>query len=216
MIKGVIFDVDGVLLNSMTIWKDLGLRYLKNLGITGDEGLSETLFSMSMEQGAAYMKEQYHLKQTEEEILDGIKKLLEDFYFYEVEAKKGAATLMKQFSEKQIPMVAATSSPRTHIEKALERNHLLSYVQRIYTTSEVGKSKHSPKIYEMAANGMDSKNCETVVFEDSLYALKTAKDAGFITVGVFDKDGEANQAELKEMADIYVKDLFGAISLFEQ
>ena len=48
---------------------------------------------------------------------------------------------------------------------------------------------------------------ETVVFEDSLYALQTAKAAGFITVGVYDANGEANQAGLKKTADLYVKRL---------
>ena len=55
-IKGVIFDVDGVLLDSMGIWTDLGARYLVSIGKTPEEGLAEILFSMSMEQGAEYLK----------------------------------------------------------------------------------------------------------------------------------------------------------------
>ena len=56
MIWGAIFDLDGVLLDSMGIWEDLGARYLRRLHITPEPGLNEVLFPMSMEQGAAYLK----------------------------------------------------------------------------------------------------------------------------------------------------------------
>ena len=49
MIKGIIFDIDGVLLDSLGIWDDLGARYLLSIGVKPEEGLSEILFSMSME-----------------------------------------------------------------------------------------------------------------------------------------------------------------------
>ena len=77
----------------------------------------------------------------------------------------------------------------------------------IFTTGEVGVSKHEPTIYLLAAQALGSAPGETTVFEDSLYALKTAKAAGFYTVGVYDADGESDQAGLKAAADLYVKEL---------
>ena len=59
MTKAAVFDLDGVLLDSMGIWNDLGARYLRNLGVTPEEGLNEILFSMSMEQGAEYLHTHY-------------------------------------------------------------------------------------------------------------------------------------------------------------
>ena len=61
MIKGAIFDIDGVLLDSMIIWTDLGERYLKSIGRQPEDGLTEKLFSMSMEQGAEYLKNTYSI-----------------------------------------------------------------------------------------------------------------------------------------------------------
>ena len=84
MIRGAIFDLDGVLLDSMGIWKDLGARYLRSLHIQPEPGLNEILFAMSLEQGAAYLKEHYPLPQSEAEIGEGIARMLEDYYFYEV------------------------------------------------------------------------------------------------------------------------------------
>lgn len=216
MIKGAIFDIDGVLLDSMGIWDDLGARYLRSLDKIPEEGLNKILFSMSMEQGAEYLNEHYGLNKSVKETVEGIGKMLEDYYFYEVLLKPGAKEVLEFLKSKSINMAAATSSPRTHIEKALSRNGLLGYIEKIYTTSEVGVSKHSPDIYNLAADFLKTKREETLVFEDSLYALKTAKEAGFVTVGVFDEKGESNQAELENQADLYLKKLDDFIVMSEK
>ncbi len=207
MIKGIIFDIDGVVLDSMSIWNDLGARYLRSLNVEPEEGLNEILFSMSMEQGADYLKEHYKLKRSTASILNGIQDMLRDFYYYEVPAKPGAKELMEFLKEKGMRITAATSSPRSHIEKALTRNKLLRYVEVIYTTGEIGISKHSPDIYNKAASYMKLAPAEVLVLEDSLYALKTAKEAGYKTVGVYDKDGETDQAGVEATGDIYIKSL---------
>ena len=204
MIRGAVFDLDGVLLDSMGIWKDLGARYLRSLHIQPEPGLNEILFAMSMEQGAAYLKEHYPLPQSEAEIGEGIARMLEDYYFYEVPAKPGAAALLNFLAERGIPLAAATSSPRTHVTRALERLGLLPYLQAVFTTGEVGVSKHEPAIYHLAAERLGTAPEETLVFEDSLYALKTARAAGYCTVGGFDAHGEEDQAGLKAAAEVYL------------
>ena len=214
-IKGVIFDVDGVLLDSMGIWTDLGARYLVSIGKTPEEGLAEILFSMSMEQGAEYLREHYSIGLTAEEIGKGLQDMLRDFYYYEVQAKPGAQQLLQAVSSAGIKITAATSSPREHIERALERNGLLSYVDRMFTNAEIGKSKHSPDIYDAAADHMGTAPGETCVFEDSLYALRTAAAAGYHTVGVFDSKGESDQEGLRGSAEIYIHELCEITALFQ-
>ena len=120
-IKGAIFDLDGVLLDSMTIWTDLGERYLAMHGIEAEEGLAEILFSMSMEQGAEYLVTNYPLAETAAQAGDGIREMLRDFYYNEVGAKRGAEELLRGIAARGIRITAATSSPRGHVEAALER-----------------------------------------------------------------------------------------------
>lgn len=216
MIKGVIYDIDGVLLDSMIIWTDLGERYLKSIGKEPEEGLTEKLFSMSMEQGAEYLKDKYNIDESVPEILDDINNISKNFYYNEVEAKPGVKELLEDFSSRGIKMVAATSSPRGHVERALTRVGLLEFIDRIFTNGEVGVSKHEPDIYNLAAEHMGTAPSETLVFEDSLYALKTAKSAGYVTVGIYDARGEKDQAGLKENAELYLKgydDLSGLMAL---
>ena len=215
-IKGVIFDIDGVLLDSLEIWTDLGARYLVSIGKEPEQGLADILFSMSMEQGAAYLKERYCVPETTEEIYGGLQDMLRDYYFYEVKAKPGAQQLLSTVSDAGISITAATSSPRGLIERALERNGLIGYIDRIFTNSEIGKSKHFPDIYNAAAAHMGTEPEETLVFEDSLYALKTAAAAGYRTAGVAECKGEPDQDGLKRASDIYITELTAAAELFSQ
>ena len=188
MTKAAVFDLDGVLLDSMGIWNDLGARYLRSLGITPEEGLNEILFSMSMEQGAEYLHTHYALPQSAAEVGAGSADMLRDFYFYEVPAKDGAAALLA----------------------ALLLGGCARQDTVLFTTAEVGVSKHEPTIYLLAAEALHAAPAETLVFEDSLYALKTAKAAGFYTIGVYDADGETDQEGLRNTADLYVRDLHEA------
>ena len=206
-IKGVIFDIDGVLLDSLEIWTDLGARYLRSIGKVPEEGLAGILFSMSMEQGAAYLKEHYAPERSEGEILMRLEDMLRDFYFFEVQAKPGARELMEKLNAAGVRMTAATSSPREHVEKALDRNGLLGFLEKIFTCSEIGVSKHEPVIYDAAAGYMGTRKAETCVFEDSLYALRTAAEAGYHTIGVYDRSGEADREALEKTAEIFVRDL---------
>lgn len=216
MIKGAIFDIDGVLLDSMGIWDDLGARYLQSIGKIPEEGLNKILFSMSMEQGADYLNEHYSLNKQTDEIVKGLGRMLETFYFDEVPGKPGSKELLEYLKEQNIKMAAATSSPREHVEKALSRNGLIGFIDRIFTTGEVGVSKHSSDIYNLVADFLGTKPEETLVFEDSLYALKTAKNAGYVSIGVYDSKGESDQTGLKNTADIYLKDLKDFANLYKQ
>jgi HAD superfamily hydrolase (TIGR01509 family) len=206
MIKGAIFDIDGVILDSMEMWNDLGKRYLSSMGIEAEKGLNDILFSMSMEEGARYLSEHYHVEKSSVEIVEDIKNMIENFYVNEVHEKDGAKELLAFIKKQGIKIVAATSSDSVQVEKALRRNCLYEYFEKIFTTSEIGKSKHSSDIYDEAARYLHVLQEETLVFEDSLYALKTAREAGYIVIAVFDQYGEKNQYELKMMADYYLED----------
>lgn len=216
VVKAAVFDLDGVILNSMSIWKDMGVRYVTSQGLDPEEGLSETLHAMSMEMGADYLRDHYDLGKTSEEIMYDLQVLLQNYYFNEVALKRGAKELLQFLAARGITMAAATSSPRTHVTKALERCGVLDAFDFILTTTEVGESKYSPKIYNMCAAGLGAQPSETLVFEDSLYALKTAGEAGFHTVGVFDSFGESNHQGMQENSEIYLKKLSDFADLWKE
>jgi HAD superfamily hydrolase (TIGR01509 family) len=203
MIKGVIFDIDGVILDSMPVWDKAGEMFLSNLGLQPEPGLAETMFCMSMSEGAEFLKERYRLDMDEDEIIKGINETIEDFYAHQVQLKEGVELFLKGIRQHGIKMVAATSCDRQVFERALERLKVMGYFGRIFTSTEVGAGKVKPDIYLAAAEHMGTIPEDTWVFEDALYAIKTAKSAGFRTVGVYDASGKDNWDEIKRISDIY-------------
>ncbi len=204
MVRGVIFDVDGVLLNSMPVWENLGELYLKRKGISAESGLGEILFSMSLEEGADYLISHYGLELTREQVVKGLAREVRDFYAERVPLKEGVRRFLNEFRERKIPMVIATSGDRDNTEAALKRLKVFSYFQGTFTCSEIGSSKNQPDIYLAAALHMDADPEETLVFEDAYHALLTAKKAGFKTVAVYDRSNDRQLAQIWNTADIYL------------
>ncbi len=207
MINGVIFDVDGVLLNSMPIWENLGELYLQELGIEAKKDLGKKLFTLSMEEAAEYLISQYNLDKSVEEVVSGFVRAVKEFYEERVPLKEGVREYLNEFRARKIPMVIATSGDRRNTEAALKRLKIYSYFQGIYTCSEIGSGKDQPDIYFAAALQMDTDPEQTWVFEDTLHALRTAKAAGFRTVAVYDKSSDRDLAEIWNAAEIYLPDL---------
>lgn len=204
-VKAAIFDMDGTLLDSMAVWDDLARQYLLSLGVDAGQEVNDATASMSLPESAAYIKRQYQLKMTEEEIASGINAMIKDFYFYQAPLKKGVKTVLQMLQDKDIPMCVATATDRHLVEAALERCGVRHYFKRIFTCTEVGYGKTQPEIYRRSAEFLGTKSSETLVFEDVLFALKTVADDGFLTVAVFDAH-EPRQEALKKKADVYLRD----------
>jgi FMN phosphatase YigB (HAD superfamily) len=104
-------------------------------------------------------------------------------------------------------MVIASSSKKEHIAAALERLGIRHYFLHIFTCSEVGIGKHNPKIFMEAAEFLGSTPEDIWVFEDGLYAMKTAKEAGFRVLGVYDEASGGDWEEIQQTAYLAMKDL---------
>lgn len=205
MLHGAIFDADGTLLNSMHIWKELGARYLQSLNIEPEEKLSSILYPMSLERSSLYLQKRYNLKFSPEEIQRGFLEIIEGFYVNEVELKPGVRDLLESLKRKNIPMVIATSGNRNLLQAALTRNNINQYFSKIFTCSELNTNKHEPKIFLACAEFLRLKPEAIAVFEDSLFAIRTAKAAGFFTVGIEDKSNIIEREAIQNESDFYSK-----------
>ena len=206
MIKGIIFDVDGTLLDSMHIWGEFGKRYLASVGIEAKPGLAKILFPMTLDESSKYLKKEYNLPDLTEKITEDTIKLLSDFYRYEVAPKPGALSFVKRMRSRNIPMAIATSGDRRILETALERLGINDCFSVILTCSELRTNKRVPHIYLRASELLGTKPEETAVFEDVLHAVKTAKAAGFVTYAIKDEASVVDCERIQEIADYYHTD----------
>lgn len=206
MIKGAIFDADGTLLDSMHIWDEVGERYLRSKGKTPEADLYKILFPMTLEESSVYLKAHYSLDESPEKIKAGVLAIIDGFYRSEVGLKPGVKEYLVYLHQNGVRMSIATTSDKGQIDAAFSRLGIKSFFEEILTCSELQTSKRKPTIYLKAAETLGVKPSESVVFEDVLYAIKTARDAGFFTVAVEDTASSDKRDEIKKTADLYVQD----------
>ena len=211
-IRGAIFDVDGTLLDSMFIWDTIGETYLRSIGYQPKENLNETFKNMSLHQAARYYQTEYGVTQSIDEIMDGVNAMLERYYRFEVPLKPGAAELLERLRQNGVKLCIATATDRHLVEAALDRCGVLSCFGEIFTCNEVGHGKDEPDIFEAALRFLGTRKEETIVFDDALYAVRTAKEAGFLVAAVYDSH-ERSQAEVRARSDLYLEDLTQLVEL---
>lgn len=205
MIEGAIFDFDGTLFDSMFIWDTAGETYLRSIGKEPAEDLQKALKHMSLYQSAAYIREHYDIPLSTEDIMDGINRTVEDFYFHTVEPKPGVIGLLEALSRRGVRMCIATATDRYQVEAALVRCGMRQYFSEIFTCTEVGSGKDQPLIFRMGMEHLGTDRSNTVVVEDAWRAIRTAKDDGFLVAAVYDSH-ESMQSSIRETADVYLKD----------
>ena len=204
-LQSAIFDMDGTLLDSMYIWDDLGPGLLRRQGIQPAPDLAEKLKVMTLRQGAAYCKEEYRLPQSVDGIVRDIEAQVEDFYRSQVEAKPGVKKFLSLLKMEGVWMYVATATDRHLAEAALRHAGIDGYFRGILTCAEVGQGKDSPEIFERAMRRLQSNKKDTVVFEDALHAIRTARDAGFRICGVYDASSEADQEAIRQLSEYYIR-----------
>ena len=211
-IRGAIFDVDGTLLDSMFIWDTIGELYLRSIGYQPKENLNETFKNMSLRQAARYYQTEYGVTLSIDEIMDGVNAMLERYYRFEVPLKPGVAELLERLRQSGVKLCIATATDRHLVEAALDRCGVLSCFGEIFTCNEVGHGKDEPDIFEAALRFLGTRKEETIVFDDALYAVRTAKEAGFLVAAVYDSH-ERSQAEVRARSDLYLEDLTQLVEL---
>lgn len=187
MIKAVLFDADGTLMDSIASWRKALKTVLGRRGFPYSEEDFQVLIPLTTKEGGAYLKEKYGFAETGDEIAAEYLGLVEGFYATEVELKKGVREALEYYAGKGIPMAIVTSSERILIEAACKRHGINQYFQGLYICSELGTSKRNPDIFVNTAKALDAEPKEALVYEDSDYAIETAVKAGFIVIKVIDE-----------------------------
>lgn len=188
MIKGVIFDMDGTLLDSMPYWRTCSSTFLRAHGIEPEEGLDEKLATASIDEGGRYLAKRYFPNMTPEAVNQAVSDFLIDTYATEIAPKAGAVEALHGLKAKGIKVALATASERCHSDPAFERLGVMDCFDSICTCTQAGRGKSHPDIFLLAACELGLEPGEIAVVEDAPHALMTAGAAGFVTVAVPDKD----------------------------
>lgn len=207
-IKAVIFDLDGSLVDSMWIWRDIDIEYLGRFGIELPNDLQKEIEGMSFSETAVYFKERFQIPDSLEQMKEDWNKMAWDKYMNEVMLKPGADVFLRYCIEHGIKLGIATSNSRQLVEAVADARGFGKDFDCIMTACEVAKGKPAPDIYLAVADkiGVDPSQC--LVFEDIVPGIMAGKNAGMKVCAVEDVYSLHQTEDKKAQADYYIKDYF--------
>ena len=203
-IKYATFDMDGTILNSMPYWDNLLRNYINLKGFTITEQLEKEAISMTVKETIAHIKEVYSIEASVEDIEKELLEIIKEQYKNEIPAKKHIVSIIKKLHNNGVKLCVLTSSDYSCACEAIKRNGLDSCFDKIFTSDRLGMSKRNPDIYLETAKQMNFEVENTIVFEDALHGVTSAKNAGFYVVAVQDDSSNKDWDSIKELADQYI------------
>lgn len=202
-ITGAIFDFDGTVFDSMHIWKGVKFQFFDRIGLVLNEEQREEFKKLFLLDAIELAKTRFDLKMTDKELFDEFFILIKEKYLADTKPKNDIIEFLEKLKANGVKMGIATATGEPALIAVLEKFNMLHYFEEIYSTYTVGASKTEPKVYDVVLNELGTEKETTWIFEDALYAAKTAKKAGYNVVGIYDKS-EPEQEELKNLVDIYI------------
>ncbi|MDE5771570.1 MAG: HAD family phosphatase [Ruminococcus sp.] len=208
MIKGVIFDLDGTIIDSMNIWCNIDHAFLKENGIENPPAdVSDKVKKLTIDDAAKYFINNFGLKCTVKYIVDRIEELVRIEYEENIPLKPYVNEVLDILDRKNIPYGIATATYRSLAESVLKRLGIYRRFRFLLTESEYPRGKNFPDIYIGGAEHLGFSPNEVLVVEDSLHCIETAVKAGFVTVGVYDEVSAEERDIMERISDYYFESL---------
>jgi HAD superfamily hydrolase (TIGR01509 family) len=205
VVKGVIFDLDGTLIDSMLVWSQVDRIFLRECGVENPPSdISERVRKMTVQESAEYFISEFGINRTPEFIIQRIEELVRCQYEQHIPLKPDVPEVLDFLDKKGIIYGVATATYKNLAEAVLRRCGIINRFRFVLTDEEYPVGKTSPDIFLGAAERLELPPEEILVAEDSLHCIETAADAGFFTVGVYDSVSEGDAERIKEKADAYV------------
>ncbi len=205
-IKACLFDMDGTLIDSMGLWKEIDKEYFAMYNIPMPEVYPKEIEGLSVVDVAKYTKSHYPFPRSVEEMLDDWNKMAHQHYSSEVEFKKGAKEFLLWCKKNGIKTGIATSNSNYLFDAVSKHLGFDKLIDAYITGEEVHKGKPDPECYLAVARklNVDPKDC--LVLEDLVAGIEAAIAAGMHTCAISDAYSEYQSDKKKELADYYIDD----------
>lgn len=196
--KVALFDMDGTLVDSMGVWEYAPAGALKKLGIEPDEEAFNVFREKGYSETAKYLVKKYSLEISDHEFMTLMDETVIPFYHNDVQLKEGALEYLQLLQDKGVRICLLSANNIELVNIIRERFELDKYIRDFISTSNFGNTKAEPEIFVKLAMLYGVKVTDCVLFEDSKYAIKTAKSVSMKTVGIKDAFSKKDEAYMQE------------------
>lgn len=198
-----IFDMDGTLIDSMCFWRNLASEYLSSKGVAQvPNEILRKIKPMTMSESAALFRDEFGLSGDVEAEMNA---MMDAHYRNDIPLKDGVREYLEMLRRKGVRMCVASATAEHLMESCLSRLGIRDYFSFLLSCETVGAGKNSPLVYHEAAKRLQAKPAEIAVYEDALYAVQTAKNAGYYVIGVYDEGAAKNWEAVTKIADEVIK-----------
>ena len=200
-----IFDMDGTLIDSNGIWKDVDTAFLAKRGLSYTkefyEGVAHTIFPLA----AKFTKEFCRLPESEEAIMAEWMDMAGDLYGTSVPVKPGVRAYLDKLRAAGEQLIVVTSAVPVHCRTALTLLGLMPYFERIIFAHDLQLEKKDPQLWRLTAELMGVAPEDCTLYDDSVEACRGAKAAGMHAVGVYDPYFAGTEPEMQAVCDRYIR-----------
>lgn len=214
-VKGVIFDLDGTLIDSMQCWEKVDESFLRENSVEPPPGVSDVIKTMSITQACQYFISEFGIKMTPEAIADRIEQMVYDEYAYHIQAKPGVSDLLDFLDSRSIPYCVATATYNSLAQAVLKRLGILERLRFIMTCLDAGTDKTDPEFFLMAAHRLGCAPSDTLAVDDALHCIQASTAAGIFTAAVYDPAADDEWNEICLAADKNIDSLYGLMSIIK-
>ena len=208
-IKGIVFDMDGTLVDSLMVWDVLwarvGEKFLGDSTFHPSDKDDKIVRTSTLKDAMNHIHSVYNIANSGDELLETANRMMEEFYENDVMLKKGVFEFLEYCYKKGIKMCVASATALDLINIAVKHCNIGKYFVDILSCAQIGKGKDQPDIYLLAMERLGTKPEETCIFEDSHIAINTAYNIGMKTVGIYDKYNFGHE-EMKKLSNVYIDD----------
>ncbi len=202
--EAVIFDLDGTVVDSMWIWKQIDTDYFDKCNLVMPHTYQKEIEGLSFYETAVYTRDTYLPHMTAEELMDDWNRMAYDHYANKVKPKENVREFLEYLKNNGYKLGIATSNSMTLCSATLTSNGLISYFESILTGEDNMPGKPEPDVYLRSAASLGVSPDKCLVFEDICNGILAGNRANMTTVAVHDDYSEYQWEEKKKLADHYI------------
>lgn len=206
MKRAYVFDMDGTLADSMTaVWGVLPLKFLDDRNIAYPDDLLKKVIALGVPGLCKYYKEHFDVSETDEAIKTWFIENGRGMYERNIPAKPFAKEALQALKAQGASLHVLTGSPHVFLDPWVKRAGLEGVFDNLWSVDDFPINKADPALYKEIARriGVENGNCTMV--DDSNVPLEAAKAAGWKTIGIYDEVSKNNEAEMRKLADRYIR-----------